>query len=149
LAVRMLSGGRLWHGLAVDLSAIHSPGKLIFFSLGFMSRPIDDVLLTNTLEAGAVEEVILVARCPDRFAAPEVWLPLYVLGVPLRPLILRGPLFAPPYRELFYFFLVAEACIAQLLTMLAPNSYRHCLSTDSDLGVCKYQQIEESFRKCG
>ena len=93
----ILSGRRrLLHMRDDEPSAIDSSAKLTFFlRLGLVSKQSGELSLSTRLEARAVEEV--VARCTERFAAPEERRPglLYELGVPLRPLILRDPVLAP------------------------------------------------------
>ena len=78
----------------VETSVTQSPAKP-FFGLGQISKPSDALSIFVGTVRGTVVEAA-EARSPDRFAAPEEWPSLYVLGVPLRPLILRGPLFVPP-----------------------------------------------------
>ena len=73
-----------------------------------MSEQSGDLSLTNIPEATVGRD-----RCPERVATADEWRPalLYELGVPPRPLILRGALLTPPPptvdapEELFLFLL--------------------------------------------
>jgi len=59
--------------------------------VGLVSNSSDEMFLAARLEAAVVGGPV---PCPER--CPLAWRPLYELGVPFRPLILRGPLFMLP-----------------------------------------------------
>ena len=70
-----------------------------------MPEQSGDISLTNIPEATVGRD-----RCPERVATADEWRPalLYELGVPPRPLILRGALLTPPpptAEEIFPFLL--------------------------------------------